>query len=80
MFKFSSSSASSIPRSLNQLTTTTLRPSITRQFHASTSKMVVNAYFDVTWTGPEYQTDASGKVTSKDNEAKRESPPSSTPH
>jgi len=28
--------------------------------------MTIKAYFDCTWTGPELQTDGSGKVTSKD--------------
>jgi len=32
--------------------------------------MVVKAHFDVSWTGPEYQTDASGKITSKDDSVK----------
>ena len=35
--------------------------------------MTIKAYFDVTWTGPEYQCDASGKITSKDDSPKRKS-------
>ncbi|OQO15003.1 Peptidyl-prolyl cis-trans isomerase, mitochondrial [Cryoendolithus antarcticus] len=31
--------------------------------------MVVKAYFDVTWTGPLYKSDESGKITSKDESA-----------
>ncbi|SMR41324.1 unnamed protein product [Zymoseptoria tritici ST99CH_1E4] len=61
----------SLPSSLSRSLTSSLRaPIISRQFHASPANMTVTAYFDVSWTGPEYQTDASGKVTSKDTEAK----------
>lgn len=70
MFKFSSSnSASLLARSL---LTKQQVPVSSRSFHASAANMVVKAHFDVAWTGPEYQTDASGKVTSKDDSVKRE--------
>lgn len=32
--------------------------------------MVVNAYFDVSWTGPLLKVDQSGKVVEKDSESK----------
>jgi peptidylprolyl isomerase len=76
MFKFSSSSSSALPNSSSLLARSLLTkqqsPALRRSFHASAANMVVKAHFDVSWTGPEYQTDASGKVTSKDDSAKRE--------
>jgi hypothetical protein len=40
--------------------------------------MVIKVYFDVSWTGPEIQTDANGKVTST-GEVKGKPRPSTHP-
>ncbi|KAK4626297.1 Peptidyl-prolyl cis-trans isomerase, mitochondrial [Fulvia fulva] len=48
----------------------TCQPTFNRCFHASSANMVIKAYFDVTWTGPELKTDTNGKVISKDESAK----------
>lgn len=38
-----------------------------RYFHATAANMVVKAYFDCSWTGPQVKVDAKGKVVSSDN-------------
>lgn len=76
MFKFSAPSTIPSSSSSQLFVRSLLRkqqvPAVGRSFHASAANMVVKAHFDVSWTGPEYQTDASGKVTSRDEAAKRE--------
>ncbi len=47
-----------------------------RSFHATTANMVKKVYFDCTWTGPEAQCDANGKITSMDKTEKGTSSPS----
>ncbi|KXS97122.1 hypothetical protein AC578_2904 [Pseudocercospora eumusae] len=42
------------------------QPTFHRSFHPSPANMTISAYFDVTWTGPKIDVDASGKVTNVD--------------
>lgn len=60
---------------VRQSTTPITKPSYTRNFHATTANMVVNAYFEVTWNGPKLECDKDGKVTTRDNDIKGELPP-----
>lgn len=48
------------------LRTASFQQTFNRSFHASTANMVVKAYFDVTWTGPQATCNESGKVISMD--------------
>lgn len=57
---------------VRQSTTPITKPSYTRNFHATTANMVVNAYFEVTWNGPKLECDKDGKVTTRDNDIKGE--------
>ncbi|EME46172.1 hypothetical protein DOTSEDRAFT_70235 [Dothistroma septosporum NZE10] len=61
------SSSSTLLKSTTSKTFRTCHPTSKRSFHGSSANMVIKAYFDVTWTGPEHKTDANGKVISKDD-------------
>lgn len=57
---------------------TPFQQSFNRSFHASSANMTIKAYFECTWTGPQMTCDATGKVTSKDENVVGKSPRHST--
>lgn len=57
--------------SLRSITTTNTTTNFSRAFSQSSPAMTIKTYFDCQWTGPEYKTDASGKIISKDDSVAR---------